>query len=31
MKSDFLHHAALAFFASAWADLVEDDGLRYYR
>lgn len=26
MKQEFLHHAALAFFASAWADMVEENG-----
>lgn len=26
MKNKFLHHAALAFFASAWADQVEENG-----
>lgn len=27
MKTEFLHHAALAFFASAWADMVEENGV----
>ena len=26
MKQEFLQHAALAFFASAWADMVEENG-----
>lgn len=26
MKQEFLHHTALAFFASAWADMVEENG-----
>lgn len=26
MKQEFIHHAARAFFASAWADMVEENG-----
>jgi len=26
MKKEFIHHAAKAFFASAWADMVEENG-----
>jgi hypothetical protein len=30
MKNEFIHHASRAFFASAWADQIEEQGITHW-